>query len=376
MFFTGIDPASAAGVTLRVIGPMFLMSFLVIVCVLSIRINMLAHFFSVCFDLAMDLFQKCAIMSTTVAAFTKSVFRDPHLSVGAKLKIAQAFVFSKGVFQVGTWPELSKTNERKFFSTVMRVNRRAAQCGFGHASDGGVLPSDADVLADHSLVSPLVILRRARVMFFGRIIHKAPAVMTQLFSFAPIRNSKWAKSIVSDIQWLKQWECFHGVLDDFNEFVSYVASDAKGFSRMVHRVCSTPCASVCPVQSAPVPIPGTAFPCDCCLMILPSFQQLSLHKFKAHGIRNVCRQYANITHCNICLTELFTRESCINHIRYRSKRCRDQLLRMEPLLTVAEASVLDEEEKATNLRLAHSGLRRHTAHRPSVRLSGPSPRIL
>ena len=54
------------------------------------------------------------------------------------------------------------------------------------------------------------------------------------------------------------------------------------------------------------------------------------------------RRYISGTYCTVCLLEFHERERRLNHVRYRSKTCRDNLLMRGPGLTGDEAEALDE----------------------------------
>ena len=62
----------------------------------------------------------------------------------------------------------------------------------------------------------------------------------------------------------------------------------------------------------------------------------------------------------------------LNHLRYRSARCRDIILASPPLLSQSEADALDTNECGENVRKYRTGLRRHSAGQEmSYRISGP-----
>ena len=75
--------------------------------------------------------------------------------------------------------------------------------------------------------------------------------------------------------------------------------------------------------------------------------------------------------CPICLVRFASRECAINHVRYRSTVCYENLLIRPPKLTREEANKLDEEERPAFQALKAKGLRRHAADVDCVRLCGP-----
>ena len=103
---------------------------------------------------------------------------------------------------------------------------------------------------------------------------------------------------------------------------------------------------------------------------------MALHRFRKHGIKNVWRSYVNITHCLVCLKEFGSRERVINHVRFKSKVCQNQLYLRGPLLSEDEASNLDQADATLNVKLYSKGQRRHHVSSPVVRLPGPLLPIL
>ena len=82
------------------------------------------------------------------------------------------------------------------------------------------------------------------------------------------------------------------------------------------------------------------------------------------------------TYCLVCLREFGQRELCLNHVRYHSMVCRNNLLIRGPCLSKEEADALDNECKPRNRHLHATGRRRHYAETPSFYLEGPLLPIL
>ena len=116
---------------------------------------------------------------------------------------------------------------------------------------------------------------------------------------------------------------------------------------------------------------GSIIDCQICGLGFGSLQQLNLHMFKAHDVRNPLRVYVSTTHCCVCLKEFHTRERALNHVRYRSATCQSNLLLRGPIITADEATMLEESERAQNRGLSNAGRRRHHASMPAVQLHGP-----
>ena len=105
-------------------------------------------------------------------------------------------------------------------------------------------------------------------------------------------------------------------------------------------------------------------------------QQLALHRFKAHGAKHAIRTYVNTTFCVVCLREFWCRDRLLNHLRYRSKTCYNNIVLRGPVLSIAEADIFDAAEHVKNAKLSKMGKRSHFASITSVRLIGPLQPII
>jgi hypothetical protein len=152
-----------------------------------------------------------------------------------------------------------------------------------------------------------------------------------------------------------------------------VQSDPHAFSRKVKDYCKSPFANIVTQWATSPALSVFAKPVRCyiCGLQSKSYQAHCVHSFSKHGIKSSLRKYVPLTHCLVCLREFHTRENCLNHIRYRSKVCRSNLLMRGPSLSTEEANRLDELSKSDNVRLYAQGRRRHHVVDPCALLSGP-----
>ena len=122
---------------------------------------------------------------------------------------------------------------------------------------------------------------------------------------------------------------------------------------------------------------ATSFECSACSRRFDTRQKYSVHLFKVHHIKSIERKYVNTTHCPICMIEFWTRERILNHLRYKSQVCRQNLLLRGPLLSDCEADSLDRDELVDSIRpLSVQLLRRHHTLKPCFRLPGPLPHTI
>ena len=113
--------------------------------------------------------------------------------------------------------------------------------------------------------------------------------------------------------------------------------------------------------------------CFRCSKPFATYQQLALHMFKSHGIKNPIGRFIDDTICPLCMKQFHNRERALNHVRYRSLRCRLILFQRGPIMSQAECDRLDAACCEQNKKLYASGRRRHHASVTYFRVEGPLP---
>jgi hypothetical protein len=157
------------------------------------------------------------------------------------------------------------------------------------------------------------------------------------------------------------------------DWIAAASKCPSGFYNKVRKYCKSPFANICSQWAVSPVLQVFAQPVTCvlCERVSASKQAHSVHMFKKHGVKSDFRRYVPCTHCTVCLREFGQRETCLNHIRYRSIVCRSNLLLRGPMLSEVEACLLDDECRARNRALHAAGRRRHHVEAPSFYLPGP-----
>jgi hypothetical protein len=185
----------------------------------------------------------------------------------------------------------------------------------------------------------------------------------------------WASALCSDLSWLCQSEDFLSCKSfDVGQWLGYLNENDhhKCFSKM-RKFCKSPWANIVS-QWANTPTLSTfAMPtvCPICRVSSKSLQAHSVHLARKHGIKSSLRRYVDSPVCRICMVNFTSRERCLNHVRYRSKVCKINVLLRGPCISQEEATNLDEQELEDNRKLYAGGKRRHFVRTPCFRVEGP-----
>ena len=298
------------------------------------------------------------------------VLANPLLSLRKRCNIAQTYIWSKGMFQCGAWHSLSCALYKRIHGAIMYVYRALI------GRDRAWVLNDDDVISELNVICPMSLLRARRLCLFPRIAFD-PFLVTLSEKLCNI-NKSWASALWADLKWLTFFPDFeHMKSASFPEWCVYVCDNKALYRRRVMKTCSLKLANVV-TQWATSPSIATLSEihnCDLCAVTFRTKQALAVHKFKSHGAKSIERQYLPGTQCPICLNEFWTRERVINHVRYRSTVCRENLLVRPPELTQQRADDLDELEREIYRKMQSCGNRRHKAVEP-CKLSVPFCRLL
>jgi len=328
--------------------------------------------------LGSEVAHRCAIVCTACKSFSH-IFKNELVSDSKKVSVVRAYLVSKGAHNCSTWPALPPHLSAKFHHAIMSVYRKALGLTVSAANAHLPIVPDDEIISEYGIVAPLNLIRCARMQLFVRILMKSPTdlleILLSTIDYCPKKRSSnpWSAEVLNDFKILALHDRrFSGSLRDIIVNLPSIPNP----SRIVRRLMYNEFANL-DVPNASVKPPRHLIPMNCylCDKVFPSFQQLSLHQFKAHGIKNLVRRYVDGVHCTVCLLYFHTRERLINHISRRSKVCKAVILSSPPIIDEQQSLALDEAEKSDNRKLYSTGMRRHTAKSPAFRLPGPINKV-
>ena len=323
-------------------------------------------------NMTCEVVSRCHAMKGGSYRLRKCVLRNHSIAVSKRLSVLQIYILTKGTFQCGTWSQLPDSLYKKIHTCIMSLYRDISGHYFGNTCDKKLM-SDADILFEYEMMSPRTMLRCARIQLFARVVKKAPKVLTELVFDMSLLKTGWTASLLKDLRWLSGHEKLSGMCDyDLGQWWGYIRDNLKTFRKEVRAFSKTRLANVMLEQEGPALQTLTAtHACDFCPKVCMTFQALSLHRFKAHGLKSAWRKYLDDVYCPVCLRMFWTRERALNHIRYRSRICKHNMLLRGPVISDSEADVLDAADAESHAANHKSGKRRHHVVSPVVQMPGP-----
>ena len=142
---------------------------------------------------------RSAIIHSEVRALRRRVLSNSAVSTQRRLSLAQAMIFSRGLFQASSWAVVDGAPFRRLHTAVMSVYRCIA--GAQWDPDTAHL-TDSHVLLSLGAPSAEVLLRRARIMCFIRICSRGSPYLLRLLHAASTARGSWVSSVVKDLEWL------------------------------------------------------------------------------------------------------------------------------------------------------------------------------
>ena len=116
--------------------------------------------------------------------------------------------------------------------------------------------SDADLIRECDLVSPMSIIRYSRISLFARIAGKSPLCLVNLLKVVWNCDFGWISALRSDVKWLSYSGLLVAPPEDIPAVYDSIQVDYRSFIRSVRRYSLTKFANF----DVPVSIPSVAPP--------------------------------------------------------------------------------------------------------------------
>ena len=164
----------------------------------------------------------------------RKVLSNRSFPIGKRLLMLQVYIFTKGTFQCSTWPNLSKTCMTRFHHCIMSLYR--SLCGKQNVGVDQHM-SDDDILYEFELMSPMTMLRVARLQLLCRIACKSPSWLVSFVTDCAFEMSTvggWTHAVCQDLKWLSISPVFAHCVDyTFSRWISAIQESPKLFKRKV-----------------------------------------------------------------------------------------------------------------------------------------------
>ncbi|CAL1144617.1 unnamed protein product, partial [Cladocopium goreaui] len=314
------------------------------------------------------------------------------LSLATRVRVFQAIVVSKMLYNVHTWAGI-KPEELTHWNNHLRgpiallmKGVLAPQRKFRHPTDTlsawcGILPLPQQVHLN-------------RLRFAKRLFQRCPAITWRLLN-AHQGPTSWIAAFKDSCSWMQQHydkphllpnnHCLqswiqHMCLDDhwkgrvrktgklalhYNTAQAEHAIWQHNFEATLQQAGAT-----LPEDPVPFATPDR-WQCDLCSKVFTSTRALAMHASRDHGYRKKVRYFAAGATCHVCNTLFHTRSRLAVHFEHNT-RCYDVIQACWPPMPETEVNQLDQEDRLTEAALRKQGWWATKAFLPAVKTCGPS----
>ena len=280
------------------------------------------------------------------------VFSNPKVGLETRIAIFRATVWLSLTFNVGTWSELTSSEQKVWHCGVFRLYRLLLRRLFPPMVVRHF--TEDEVLSLTSLPSPLVAIRVCRLRHFAQVLSRG----TPFFWALVAEEGSWLRAVTEDFAWLYSqiegltclpppWEdsaAWHHLIltaqprwkglikrvSEHSRMVDKISADVRTFHRKLldllfkaglrhrfsHLQPDEPDADI-----------ATGHVCWICSKEFASFKAWGSHSFKAHGRTNACRHLQSGTTCDACGKMYPSNERLVRHLRTHAP-CRQTVATM------------------------------------------------
>ena len=276
-----------------------------------------------------EVSKRCGMMRNEARNLSKNVFKQCKIPLNRKILVMQAYILSKGTFQCGTWPMLPDAQYKRFHRCILDIYKTISGNNFKKHGNGDneaisvpALFNDDDIIYKYGFINPKTMLRLARIGLFTRIVAKSPPSLLELILAQSTLSKGWCHSLRADFAWLLPFvELKSPHPASLADWISMISPNPSQFYKKVKQHCKSPLASICTQWGTSDMLRTFAVPITCMCGLLPkAIQAHSVYMLRTHGVKADVRRYVPYTFCIVCLHEFDQRETCLNHIRYKSYR--------------------------------------------------------
>ena len=200
-------------------------------------------------------------------------------------------------------------------------------------------------------MSPMSMLRYARLSLFARVAMKSPPALVGLLSVMWELQEGWVSGVRSDLHWLSFSGCLPCSLGCVSGVFESLSGSAGGlFVKRVRRYAASRFANFDVPVSVQSLAPPIFLPCNCTMFgeVFAFYQRVRVHMQRVHSdsFYDTVGFLVYSVHCPVCTLYFHNHVRLLNHLRYRSNVCRLNLTLLGPLVSELTARRLDDECRA------------------------------
>eukprot|EP00973_Karenia_brevis_P056068 7797788-Karenia_brevis.AAC.1 len=145
-----------------------------------------------------EIKHRSGVMLGTVSKLKPRFFNNSWVSVDTKSHVMTSVILCRGLYNAGTWPDLTRGEHACLHSGVMRVYRTVNKDPYLVNR----IESDESVVNRNSFLMPINLVRLARLRLMVRIVQHASLHLCALLAVAASNSRSWVYALRKDLHWL------------------------------------------------------------------------------------------------------------------------------------------------------------------------------
>ena len=298
------------------------------------------------------------------------------IPIARRLNMAKAMLITKILHSAAGWGLMDAREMKKNHSNVMWILRRvwAAEVPVHELN-----MTDAQILAELKMMSPLNLVRRARIKLGFRMLSSEAAWVLSILA-ADQSPKAWRAAVFADLKFLVA-ACEGFMFAEqytMAQWARHARSEGNRFLKDVDAVLESELANESHGtvfgydgeslgRGADI---GVLFPCNDCAYIAKSHHSLVLHQIRDHNLVVPLQLRVPGAICPICITNFWTRSRCLNHA-VQSKYCNSKILALPTCLTTDEVVGLRAIDETGKKHHRAGGRQSLYAERQCIDAPGP-----
>ena len=137
---------------------------------------------------------RSTILRTEARKLAKNILGNECITAKRRCDLATCYIWSKGLFQCGTWARLACPTYKRIHGAIMYVYRCIGK--YQH----NMYKSDDEIIAQLGVMCPKTFLRARRLTVFAKVVKNRTIAM--LCDACSGIDGTWANQVKSDLVWL------------------------------------------------------------------------------------------------------------------------------------------------------------------------------
>eukprot|EP00959_Pyramimonas_sp_CCMP1952_P205824 4304235-Pyramimonas_sp.AAC.1 len=147
-----------------------------------------------------EITAKIGAMFSTFKQVRHSILHRESVPIETRMALCQGILFTRGLHQAGTWPQLYASEFTRVHTAVMKRYSSV----FHSSQDGARAPSHAVVSSHDDFIAPAIMILYMRLCLFSRVCLNGPLTLCVVLSRTVGVRRSWMTAVAEDLDMLSE----------------------------------------------------------------------------------------------------------------------------------------------------------------------------